>query len=234
MAAALFAVDPAGTGGVVLRALAGPVRDRWLDLARGLLPAGCPRLKIPLHVSEGRLLGGLDLSATLRAGRPVAERGLLAQADGGVVELAMAERLEGATAAHLTAVLDSGEVVLERDGIAARSDSRLGVIALDEGIGEDEHLPEPLRDRLAFHLDLARFGIHDTEVTLPWGAAEVIAARAEEKVVPVSALTGEGCDHLLETVSDALTSDARLYTFVLPAGDGQRRRAAYLPAGSAA
>lgn len=61
---------------------------------------------------------------------------------------------------------------------------------------------------------------------LPEGRAaelgEVIAARAEEKVVPVSALTGEGCDHLLETVSDALTSDARLYTFVLPAGDGQR------------
>lgn len=177
LAAALFAVDPAGTGGVVLRALAGPVRDRWLELVRGLLPAGCPRLKIPLHVSEGRLLGGLDLASTLRAGRPVAERGLLAQADGGVVELAMAERLEGTTAAHLTAVLDRGEVVLERDGIAARGDSRLGVIALDEGVGEDEHLPEPLRDRLAFHLDLARFGIHDTEVAIPWGPAEVAAAR---------------------------------------------------------
>ena len=27
LAAALFAVDPAGTGGVALRALAGPVRD---------------------------------------------------------------------------------------------------------------------------------------------------------------------------------------------------------------
>ena len=31
--AALFAVDPAGTGGVALRALAGPVRDRWLIVA---------------------------------------------------------------------------------------------------------------------------------------------------------------------------------------------------------
>ena len=186
LAATLFAVDPAGTGGVALRALAGPVRDRWLELARGLLPAGGPRLKIPLHVSEGRLLGGMDLAATLRAGRPVAERGLLAQADGGVVELAMAERLEGATAAHLTAVLDSGEVVLERDGIAARSDSRLGVIALDEGVGEDERLPEPLRDRLAFHLDLARFGIHDTEVTIPWGPAEVAAARVRLPVVTIS------------------------------------------------
>ncbi len=33
-AAALFAVDPVGTG-VSLRALAGPVRVRWLALLRG-------------------------------------------------------------------------------------------------------------------------------------------------------------------------------------------------------
>jgi len=185
LAAALFAVDPAGTAGVALRALPGPVRDGWLALARSLLPADCPRSKIPLHVSESRLLGGLDLAATLRLGRPIAERGLLAQADGGVVELAMAERLTGTTTAHLTAVLDAGEVVLERDGIAARSDSRLGVIALDEGVGEDERLPEPLRDRLAFHLDLARFGIHDTEVAIPWGMAEIEDARARVPAVVI-------------------------------------------------
>ena len=40
----------------------------------------------------GRLLGGLDLAATLHAGRPVAERGMLAEANGGIVLLAMAER----------------------------------------------------------------------------------------------------------------------------------------------
>jgi len=51
---------------------------------------------------------------------------------------------------------------------------------------------------------------------------EIVAARTDDKVIPVSALTGQGCDALLEAVSDALTSDARLYTFVLPAGDGQR------------
>lgn len=185
LAAALFAIDPVGTGGVALRALAGPVRDRWLALARGLLPPQSPRLKIPLHVSDSRLLGGLDLAGTLRAGRPLAERGLLAQADGGVVELAMAERLAGSTIAHLTAVLDAGEVVLERDGITARAESRLGVIALDEGVGEDERLSEPLRDRLAFHLDLGRFGIHDSAAAIPWGADEIQAARARLPAVGI-------------------------------------------------
>ena len=72
LAAALFAIDPAGTGGVALRSLTGPVRDRWLALLREYLPEGAPLRRLPIHVTDGRLLGGLDLAATLRAGRPVA------------------------------------------------------------------------------------------------------------------------------------------------------------------
>ncbi len=161
LAAALFAIDPAAMGGVALRALAGPVRERWLELLRALLPAGAPVRRIPLHVGEDRLLGGLDLAATLRAGRPVAERGILAAADGGVVMLAMAERLASATAAQIGAALDLGEVRLERDGLARRELSRIGVVALDEGIAADERPPAALLDRLAFQLDLGRVGIRD-------------------------------------------------------------------------
>ena len=39
MAAAVFAVDPAGLGGLVLRAQPGPVRELWLQQFRDLLPA---------------------------------------------------------------------------------------------------------------------------------------------------------------------------------------------------
>ena len=60
LAAALCAIDPAGLGGVALRARAGPVRDRWLELLRSHLPSGAPVRIIPLHISDGRLLGGLD------------------------------------------------------------------------------------------------------------------------------------------------------------------------------
>jgi GTP-binding protein HflX len=49
-----------------------------------------------------------------------------------------------------------------------------------------------------------------------------IAARPDELIVPVSATTGEGCDALLDAVSKLLTVDAKLYSFVLSAGDGQR------------
>jgi GTPase len=51
---------------------------------------------------------------------------------------------------------------------------------------------------------------------------EQLAMRGDEVIVPVSALTGEGCDALLEAVGKVLTSGARLHSFVLPMSDGQR------------
>ena len=152
-AAALLAVDPVGLGGALLRARAGPQRALWLAALRHGLPAAVPLRRVPLHIADERLLGGLDLAATLQAGRPVAQRGVLAEADGGLLLLAMAERLAAGTAARLCAVLDRGEVQLERDGLALRQPARLGVVALDEGI-DDEHAPAALADRLAFHLSL--------------------------------------------------------------------------------
>ncbi len=161
LAAALFAIDPVGSGGVSIRALPGPVRDLWQQLLRELLPEDVPLRRVPLHIADGRLLGGLDLSATLRSGRPVAERGLIAEADGGVLLLAMAERISRSTAAHLSVTLDTKEVVLERDGLTARTPARIGVVALDEGADEDEQVPNTLIDRFAFLIDLSRVAWHD-------------------------------------------------------------------------
>jgi magnesium chelatase subunit D len=154
LAAALFALDPVAAGGLNVRALPGPVRDLWLDFLRELLPPEEPFRRVPLHIADGRLLGGLDLAATLHAGRPVAERGLLAEADGGVVLLAMAERVARSTAAHLSAALDTQEVLVERDGITARTPTRFGVLALDEGANDEEQVPTTLKDRFAILLDL--------------------------------------------------------------------------------
>ncbi len=185
LAAALMSVDPVGTGGVALRSLAGPVRDQWLTIMRDLQPPGTPMRRIPLHVSDGRLLGGLDLAATLSAGRPVAERGLLVEANGGIVELAMAERIAAGTAARLTMAFDSGEVVLERDGLAMRSPARFAVVALDEGVGDDEGLLNALLDRLAFHQDLTHIRVHEA-VACDYDADEILAARALLPAIDVS------------------------------------------------
>ena len=175
LAGALLAVDPVGLGGARLHAQAGPVRDAWLAQLRERLPPGTPMRRVPFNVTDGRLLGGLDLTATLRAGRPVAERGLLVEAHGGFVLLAMAERMAPGTAARITGVMDTGEVALARDGIALRNDAAFAVIALDEGL-EDEPLATALCDRLAFHVDLDGLRAQRC-IPLPFTAEDIAAAR---------------------------------------------------------
>lgn len=178
LAAALLAVDPAGCGGVLLRAPAGPVRDAWLALLARLLGPDAAPLRLPLGIRDDRLLGGLDLTATLRAGRPIAEPGLLARADGRVLLAAMAERLSPGTAARLGAVLDRGELQVEREGLAAVWPARLAVVALDEGAHDDEAAPAALAERLALWLDLGALPPRTTTEDFGLCADEITAARA--------------------------------------------------------
>ncbi|MCJ2013303.1 magnesium chelatase subunit D [Methylobacterium sp. J-076] len=147
LALRLFAADPHGLGGVVVRAGPGPVREAWLDRLRDALGAERPIRRMPPGTGDEGLLGGLDLAATLSAGRPVSRTGLLAGADGGVIVVPMAERLEPGTAARLAAALDTGRAGPE--GASAR----FGLVLLDEGQG-DEAAPAALADRLAFRIDL--------------------------------------------------------------------------------
>ena len=158
LAAALLAVDPQGLGGARLMGPAGPVRDAWLEALRTLLPAGTPWRRLPQHAGEDRLSGGLDLQATLAAGRPVLQQGLLAAADGGIVVAAMAERLAPGTAAQVAAALDHGQVRIERDGLSAVQAARVALVALDEAEGDDHPLAPALADRLALWLPLRGLG----------------------------------------------------------------------------
>ena len=176
LVAALFAVDPCGLGGVSLRASAGQLRDEWLAHLKKLLPTGTPQRRIPLNINDAALLGGLDLGATLSAGRPIAQQGVLAHADGGMVLLAMAERVPLGTAARLAAVLDTHEVAIQRDGLALKLPARLGVVALDEGIGDDEAVATALLDRLAFLVQLKPLEASDN--IDGWTAEDIARARA--------------------------------------------------------
>ena len=181
--AALFAVDPSGLGGVALRAPAGAERDEWLALLKQLLPDATPMRRIPLNINDTALLGGLDLGATLSSGRPVAQQGVLASADGGVVVLAMAERVTTGTAARLAAVLDTHEVAIEREGLALRRAARVGMVALDEGMEQDEQVAASLTDRFAFLVQLQPGT--DGEIGL-WEQADIAQARLRLPAVECS------------------------------------------------
>lgn len=135
LAAALLAVDPAGLGGARLRARAGPARDAWLGLFAAC-GSGREALRLPPGIADDRLIGGLDLAATLAAGRPVHAAGLLETAAGRTLILPMAERATPALAARLNAARDRG--------------AAFTLILLDEGAAPEEAPPAALIDRLAF------------------------------------------------------------------------------------
>ena len=119
IAATLFARDPSLLGGMVIKAHAGPVRDRYLDFLKSHIAPGTPFRKLPLSIQDERLLGGLDLSATLNAGKPVLSKGLLAEVHGGVLLVPMAERMSGPLAARLASAMDRGQITVHREGLSA-------------------------------------------------------------------------------------------------------------------
>jgi magnesium chelatase subunit D len=166
--AQLLIINPHGLGGVILRARSGPVRDRWVAYLNTIAQLGGMRLplrKMPLGISDENLLGGIDLDQTLRTGKAILRQGLLAQCDQQLLLMPMAERVEVGTVAKVVSALDNGFISIERDGQSRRIDSHFGVVALDEGIEDDEQPNEKIRQRTAFLLNLDILGWRDLPET---------------------------------------------------------------------
>ncbi len=185
LAAALFAIDPAAMVGIVIKSRSGPVRDLWFATLQSFIKAGTSIRRVPSNADAGRLIGGLDLAATLNAGRPIADRGLLAESDGGIVVMPSSERAERQTIAHVAAAIDRGGVALERDGFRMLLPTRFGVIAFDEGIADDEVTASALTDRLAFVVRLQAMSIRDAAVPAQISAA-VVSARGSLSSIEIS------------------------------------------------
>jgi len=162
-AAACLAVDPAGLGGGVVRGDPGEECERWLEALQALLPPGENLRRVPTHIDEERLVGGIDLPASLRRGRTIHACGVLEELTGGFLLVPMAERASPARLSRIGQVLDG------RPGF--------GVIALDGGRGEEERCAPSLLERLGVHLDLRGLRLHASRNELPT-PEDVIAARA--------------------------------------------------------
>ncbi len=176
-AASALATAPQMMAGVVLRARAGPVRDAWLKLLSQL--SDLPERRLPPSVSSDRLHGGLDLAATLKAGRPVSSVGVLEEAAGGLLVVPMAECMEAGRAAELGAALDRAAAPI--------------LVLLDEGVEADERAPAGLADRLALHLTLEDIAIgdlsHDAVTRETIVLAQEILANAGAQTVALETLT---------------------------------------------
>ena len=139
-------------GGIVLRDSSAGAQQ-WIAALKSRLPQSVRVVRLPSSATDDRIFGGLDLAATIASGTPVAERGVVADAHGGVVVIPLIERMPVATQARLGAVLDTGVAQVLRDGVCAAFDAEFTLIAIDESEEDVWGVAAPLRDRLALVLD---------------------------------------------------------------------------------
>jgi magnesium chelatase subunit D len=163
LATQLFARSPFALGGMVLRGF-GPARDAIVET----ISAAFPTRKLPSHVDDERLLGGVDVAASLATGRTIMQKGLLAEARGGILIVPMAERMSDAIAGRLAQALDN-----DRD---------IALILLDDSVEVDDAPPAALLDRCAFHCDLsqARHLPESFDLARDQEAASAVAALGKE------------------------------------------------------
>ena len=170
LALLLLQVDSHGLGGVWLKSGYSPARQTWLAQLQAL---GLPVIRMPHHIDQERMLGGIDLSVTLAQGRVVEQIGLLAQANEGVVVVPMSEKLSPQTLAMLLQAQDQGQV--HALAIGATHASRFGLVALDESQEDEPGAASKLKERLALWIDLDAVDIAKSQEKIEALSAQELA-----------------------------------------------------------
>ncbi len=134
----LLGVDPA-LGGVIIAAGVGTGKSTLMRSYARLIGSGAtpdngassamPFVELPVGVTDDRLLGGIDLEATLASGTRHHRSGLLARAHGGLLYADGVNLLEESTINHILAALDTGIVRVEREGLSLREPARFAFLA---------------------------------------------------------------------------------------------------------
>lgn len=187
LALEILAVDPHAIGGVWLSGPRGGALQKWLEAAQHLSARVGPVRRLPVSATDGRLIGELDLVATLACGRPVMQRGLLADINGGIIVVPNVECMTKTQCSILAVALDTGFVAVERDGLSIQLQTRFGTIALDE-TGEAD--AAGLKDRLGIGLNFT--GVLVGESNLPADAQRIQIARARREKVGIPQCILEG------------------------------------------
>lgn len=111
-----------------------------------------PVVDLPLGVTEDRVTGALDIERALTQGEKAFQPGLLAQANRGYLYIDEVNLLEDHIVDLLLDVAQSGENVVERDGLSIRHPARF--VLIGSGNPEEGELRPQLLDRFGLLVEV--------------------------------------------------------------------------------
>ncbi len=112
-----------------------------------------PVIDLPLGATEDRVVGALDIERALTRGEKAFEPGLLARANRGYLYIDEVNLLEDHVVDLLLDVAQSGENVIEREGLSVRHDANF--VLVGSGNPEEGELRPQLLDRFGLSVEVA-------------------------------------------------------------------------------
>ncbi len=190
-----------------------------------------PVVDLPLGATEDRVVGALDIERALTRGEKAFEPGLLARANRGYLYIDEVNLLEDHIVDLLLDVAQSGENVIEREGLSIRHDARF--VLVGSGNPEEGELRPQLLDRFGLSVEVrtptdieervevirrrAAFDVNPQAFLDRWAPEDaairdrILGARAALTVVETSDKTLHDCAELCVALgSDGLRGELTL------------------------
>ncbi|MEM6826139.1 MAG: magnesium chelatase ATPase subunit I [Pseudomonadota bacterium] len=125
----------------------------WVELgSKRVLKRPTPVIDLPLGATEDRVVGALDIERALTRGEKAFEPGLLARANRGYLYIDEVNLLEDHVVDLLLDVAQSGENVIEREGLSIRHPARF--VLVGSGNPEEGELRPQLLDRFGLSVEV--------------------------------------------------------------------------------